>query len=190
MASSFNAFTANYDGLANRIITEIKLSQVFDPRNPPIPLPPAITTTALWDTGATKSVITPSVAKDLGVVAVNKTTMISAHGSAECNVYLVNLYLPNKVALPGVLVCECADTAHFGVIIGMDVICRGDFSITNVNGKTSVSFRIPSIAAIDYVQEAQDSDTEQLRKVIIPHVGRNDPCPCKSGKKYKKCHGS
>jgi len=20
-------------------------------------------------------------------------------------------------------------------------------------------------------------------------VGRNDPCPCGSGKKYKKCHG-
>jgi preprotein translocase subunit SecA len=22
------------------------------------------------------------------------------------------------------------------------------------------------------------------------HVGRNDPCPCGSGKKYKKCHGA
>ncbi|HYN03402.1 MAG TPA: SEC-C metal-binding domain-containing protein, partial [Vicinamibacteria bacterium] len=22
-----------------------------------------------------------------------------------------------------------------------------------------------------------------------PRVGRNDPCPCGSGKKYKKCHG-
>ena len=21
------------------------------------------------------------------------------------------------------------------------------------------------------------------------HIGRNDPCPCGSGKKYKKCHG-
>jgi preprotein translocase subunit SecA len=21
-------------------------------------------------------------------------------------------------------------------------------------------------------------------------VGRNDPCPCGSGKKYKKCHGN
>jgi preprotein translocase subunit SecA len=21
------------------------------------------------------------------------------------------------------------------------------------------------------------------------HVGRNDPCPCGSGKKYKRCHG-
>lgn len=23
-----------------------------------------------------------------------------------------------------------------------------------------------------------------------PKIGRNDPCPCGSGKKYKKCHGS
>ncbi|MEP7324773.1 MAG: SEC-C metal-binding domain-containing protein, partial [Gemmatimonadota bacterium] len=24
----------------------------------------------------------------------------------------------------------------------------------------------------------------------VPVVGRNDPCPCGSGKKYKKCHGA
>ncbi|WP_370873453.1 SEC-C metal-binding domain-containing protein, partial [Hydrogenophaga sp.] len=22
-----------------------------------------------------------------------------------------------------------------------------------------------------------------------PRVGRNEPCPCGSGKKYKQCHG-
>jgi preprotein translocase subunit SecA len=33
-----------------------------------------------------------------------------------------------------------------------------------------------------------------LPKVTIrreaPKVGRNDPCPCGSGKKYKHCHGA
>ena len=24
---------------------------------------------------------------------------------------------------------------------------------------------------------------------VGPKVGRNDPCPCGSGKKYKNCHG-
>ena len=24
----------------------------------------------------------------------------------------------------------------------------------------------------------------------VPRVGRNDPCPCGSGKKYKHCHGA
>jgi uncharacterized protein len=25
---------------------------------------------------------------------------------------------------------------------------------------------------------------------VAPAPGRNDPCPCGSGKKYKKCHGA
>jgi preprotein translocase subunit SecA len=25
---------------------------------------------------------------------------------------------------------------------------------------------------------------------VAPKVGRNDACPCGSGKKYKKCHGA
>ncbi|VCU69533.1 preprotein translocase subunit SecA [Pigmentiphaga humi] len=32
------------------------------------------------------------------------------------------------------------------------------------------------------------SGQEPLRNVL-PKVGRNDPCPCGSGKKYKQCHG-
>ncbi len=30
----------------------------------------------------------------------------------------------------------------------------------------------------------------QPQKRAVPKVGRNDPCPCGSGKKYKKCHGA
>ena len=31
---------------------------------------------------------------------------------------------------------------------------------------------------------------EPIRKTAMEKVGRNDPCPCGSGKKYKKCHGA
>ena len=34
---------------------------------------------------------------------------------------------------------------------------------------------------------SQDSETSAAAGV--PRVGRNDPCPCGSGKKYKSCHG-
>jgi preprotein translocase subunit SecA len=34
----------------------------------------------------------------------------------------------------------------------------------------------------------EDTKTEQVRRTD-GKVGRNDPCPCGSGKKYKKCHG-
>jgi len=36
----------------------------------------------------------------------------------------------------------------------MDIINRGDFSITNVGAKTVFSFRMPSIKEINYVKEA------------------------------------
>jgi preprotein translocase subunit SecA len=34
-----------------------------------------------------------------------------------------------------------------------------------------------------------DADVKTVRR-DEPKVGRNDPCPCGSGKKYKKCHGA
>jgi len=63
------------------------------------------------------------------------------------------------------------------------------------------------------VQVRREEDVEQIQqprpqRVVMSHgagaepqaaapvkretekVGRNDPCPCGSGKKYKKCHGT
>jgi preprotein translocase subunit SecA len=36
---------------------------------------------------------------------------------------------------------------------------------------------------------SQDSETYVAAASELPRVGRNDPCPCGSGKKYKACHG-
>ena len=48
---------------------------------------------------------------------------------------------------------------------------------------------IDELAHADMVDEATDmvSRAEPLRTAI--KVGRNDPCPCGSGKKHKKCCG-
>ena len=39
--------------------------------------------------------------------------------------------------------------------------------------------------------ESPDTKPEELKQAPIQkvHIGRNDPCPCGSGKKYKQCHG-
>ena len=39
-------------------------------------------------------------------------------------------------------------------------------------------------------EEFEDEEEEPQQPVINPlrHVGRNDPCPCGSGKKFKNCH--
>jgi preprotein translocase subunit SecA len=41
------------------------------------------------------------------------------------------------------------------------------------------------------VTEATDAVEKQKSKPVRsgPKVGRNDPCPCGSGKKYKQCCG-
>lgn len=41
-------------------------------------------------------------------------------------------------------------------------------------------------------QPARVGGDDSIRQVKReePKIGRNDPCPCGSGKKYKKCHGA
>jgi len=38
-------------------------------------------------------------------------------------------------------------------------------------------------------EEELEQEPQQTYKRDQPKVGRNDPCPCGSGKKYKQCHG-
>jgi preprotein translocase subunit SecA len=45
------------------------------------------------------------------------------------------------------------------------------------------------LADLSFVGGDGSSSTEKQPVVKGPKVGRNDPCPCGSGKKYKKCHG-
>ena len=32
-------------------------------------------------------------------------------------------------------------------------------------------------------------ESQEPRRIITKKIGRNEPCPCGSGKKYKQCHG-
>ena len=65
----------------------------------------------------------------------------------------MNLGLPNHVIIPDLLVVRAQTQDHTDVIIGMDVIRLCDFSITNAGGKTIFSFRTPSVASTDFVEE-------------------------------------
>ncbi len=39
----------------------------------------------------------------------------------------------------------------------------------------------------DYIDPSENIKQEPIK--VGPKIGRNDPCPCGSGKKYKHCHG-
>ena len=106
----------------------------------------------IWDTGATGSAITSEVAKKLGLKPITMTDVHTAGGIRACNVYMVDLLLPNDILVSNVQVTE-ADMTSNDVLIGMDIITLGDFAITNFGGKTRFSFSIPSTRTIDFVQE-------------------------------------
>ncbi len=45
-----------------------------------------------------------------------------------------------------------------------------------------------NLEVVEKKQDAEKINTEE--SLTIKKVGRNEPCPCNSGKKYKHCHGS
>ena len=55
------------------------------------------------------------------------------------------------------------------------------------SGTTAVSAK-SSLVSVGGNGGASQPDQVQVKRAV-PKVGRNDPCPCGSGKKYKYCHG-
>ncbi|WP_270833355.1 aspartyl protease family protein [Bacteroides cellulosilyticus] len=178
-----HALTHKHEGIANSITTPVELRNTFTGD--------VITTRGIWDTGATNSVITKSSATKLGLVPVQKAIVNGVHGPKEVNVYFVNITLNNKSITMNTLVTECEElsaTQENGMLIGMNIISLGDFTITNLQGNTVMSFRVPSQTRIDYVEEI--SEYNKYLKIHEAWMrSGNDKCPCKSGKKYKNCHG-
>lgn len=133
----FQAFTITFSGLANRIITDVEVIPGFDPAAPPNPLPAGVKTTALWDTGASSSVISRDLAKALGLIPVGKTIVTHAGGSDDSPTYFVNFALPNRVNVTGIIATEFPHLAgSFEAIIGMDILMLGDFAVTHVGQMT------------------------------------------------------
>lgn len=104
----------------------------------------------LWDTGATNTIISQSIADALGLEPIKKALISGIGGNIEAYTYKINLFFANEGAWIKeleVLACELEDN---DIIIGMDTITQGDFAITNKDGATWFSFRIPSKEHIEF----------------------------------------
>jgi predicted aspartyl protease len=173
-----HALTNFSQGIARSIVTSVEITNVFT--NQIVP------TKGIWDTGATNSVVTKSTAASLNLRPVRRTRVRGVHGDKEVNVYYVNITLNNKNITLNTQVTECDELSadnSVGMLIGMNIIAMGDFVITNYQGNTTMSFRVPSLQKIDFVAGMKVG--KQLVKDGVP--GRNDLCPCGSGKKHKHC---
>lgn len=88
----------------------------------------------------------------------------------------------NDVTVTGVQVFE-SEIGNQGidVLIGMDIISLGNFSVSNYNGKTQFTFGIPSQADTDYVKMIINITPVRNEKTYP-----NAPYPCRSEKNIKK----
>jgi len=144
---------------------------------------------AIWDTGATGSAITKNAVAKLGLAQTGLSMVSTANGDVLQKTYTIDIGLPNGVIVQGIVATEVdALSGGCDALIGMDIITLGDFSITNHNGVTCFSFRIPSSHEIDYVK-SPDFGMVKVSSPQSKNMYPNDPCFCKSGKKYKDCHG-
>ena len=121
---------------------------------------------AVWDTGATSSVISQQVVDACGLKPISRAKVRGVSGDFETSVFLVGIYLPNGVAFGEVPVTlgECGDA---DVLIGMDIISVGDFAVTNLGGRTTFTFRIPSQSDIDFSEQAQRSFRRRRRRQYL-----------------------
>jgi hypothetical protein len=182
-------FTLKADNLLRVLTTDAHVGSPFDPN---VPAHKRANNhkkfTAVWDTGATGTVISKNVVDACNLKPTGMTKVHTASGTDTVPTYLVSVALPNHVMFSMLRVTQGVLTGT-DILIGMDIINKGDFAITNKNNKTVFSFRMPSRECIDFVEASKPPLPPTTPAKPAPAVGRNDPCPCKSGKKYKKCCG-
>lgn len=175
MSQQSRSFTSRYPGLSNVLVNEVIILNELD-KSKKVKVP------AIWDTGATNSCITAVKAKELGLIPIGLTRVSTPAGIFTTNVYVVDIILPCNVKFDNLQVTEATLTTG-DVLIGMDIIGRGDFTVSNFKGKTTFSFRVPSMSETDYVKNIHGIQAKSNK------IGRNSPCPCGSEKKYKNCCG-
>ena len=98
----------------------------------------------LWDTGATHTVISARAVRALRLMPVGKTRVLHAQGETTVPTYYIYVKLPGQIEITGITALK-GKLSDVDVLIGMDVINRGDFFVSNCDGKTSFLFRMPSI---------------------------------------------
>lgn len=178
----FRAFTHRYSHRVNTLITKITISAPFDPAKGQAQPAKGGVYAGIWDTGAMRSVITQKVVDDGNLQPVGITNVYTAGGMRQSPIYLVSVCLPNNVWFNEVTTTLGEIVDNVDVLIGMDIIGMGDFAITHFDDKTTFTFRCPSTGHLDFVQQIDHAQGHA-------RIGRNDPCFCGSGKKYKLCHG-
>ena len=84
--------------------------------------------TAIWDTGATNTVISEELAHNLNLTPIGKASVSTAGGIIEVNKYVLGLKLPNNLQIQNVMV-TAGKLNGTDFLIGMDIITHSRLDI-------------------------------------------------------------
>lgn len=95
------------------------------------------------DTGATSSMLTESIAQELELIPTGTITVSGVHGSENSNLYEIDIVFGNNYILRDIPVSGANGNAGFDLLIGMDILSKGEIHLCNKNKKTTFKFGIP-----------------------------------------------
>ena len=94
---------------------------------------------AIWDTGATSTVISQNTAKKLNLKPIDVTYMMTANGTVSCNVYMIKVLIDRKIAK--IVRATEAKLGEIDMLLGMDIIGDGEFLVKRLrSGELALSY--------------------------------------------------
>ena len=142
--SVLSVFTEKYTKIENRLLNKVVLcaNEIVDQA------------LAQWDTGATNTCISEEIAKKYNLKPISYAQSKTPSGKLTSPIYFIDIVLNNEVVFTNWAVMGSKiGEQGIDILIGMDVISKGDFAISNYNGTPQFSFRIPSQEHVDYKAE-------------------------------------
>jgi predicted aspartyl protease len=140
------ALTTHFQGIAKMLTSPITIEK-------PNRIGIQYAAKAIWDTGANSSVITPKAVAALQLNNYGLTSMVAiGRQNVKTITYLIDLVLPNGMRFKNIIAPLGSITDEIDILIGMDIISLGDFAVSNFQGNTSFSLRVPSLQRIDFEQ--------------------------------------
>lgn len=111
----------------------------------------------LVDTGASGSCISQRLVSACRLEKLSALKIISAQGASIVPVYEVDMILPNNTRFNRMSVMEVATSGKFDVIIGMDILSKCDFAVSNSGENLTFTMRFPTAKTpIDFTKQGEN----------------------------------
>ena len=142
----YQAFSISYSKPVNKLVAPVSILPILAIDRETFHDTP-VKIEALWDTGATVTCIKPALFDRLKLRFLNinnHTTLAGVGGEAAAKITYAHLFITPALELEFCPMYVVDFPSKADILIGMDIIGKGDFVVCNADNKTSFSFAIPS----------------------------------------------